>query len=346
MSGSKPDRGFRRDRITASIAVVVVAAFAIAPLAGASAYDVTILTHFLAYALLAMAISLMAGQGGLLTMAHAAYSGVAAYATGLVALHVTSDGIVQLLAAIGAGTAVAALTGWITARATKVYFLMLSLAIGELFYVLAVQWRAVTQGSDGLAAYTPLQFFGSAPLLLPGYVYWVALAVFVVLALAVVVVSRSPFGSALRGIRDNEARMASLGYPTVAYKYVAWVFSGAVAGGAGWLLVAQQPRLVSPDDLSFATAGLLLLAVVIGGAESLWGACLGAGVLVVMNDVVSQHLNGNGPLVLGVIFVVAVYVLPRGIAGIRLRRSVRPQPTIEVPAPAEEKAELSRTVSS
>lgn len=340
MSLAMPER---RDRLTAAVAVAVVVIFALAPVAGASAYTVSVLTHFLAYALLAMSISLMAGQGGLLTMAHAAYSGVAAYATALVALHFTSDGLVQLVAAIGAGAAAAALTGWITARATKVYFLMLSLAIGELFYVLAVQWRAVTQGSDGMAATTPLQFFGSAPLLLTGYVYWVALAVFVVLALSVVVVSRSPFGSALRGIRDNEARMASLGYPTVAYKYLAWVFSGAIAGGAGWLLIAQQPRLVSPGDLSFATAGLLLLAVVIGGTESLWGACVGAGVLVVMNEVVGQYLNGNGPLVLGAIFVAAVYVLPRGIAGVRLPR--RRGTSAGVPAD-EETSELPRTVPS
>jgi len=349
MSISKPTRRMlRRNWITTLVVLAVFVVFALAPLLGASAYTVSVLTHFLSYALLAMSISLIAGHGGLLTMAHAAYAGVAAYAAALVALHVTPDGFVQLVAAIVAGAAAAAVTGWITARATKVYFLMLSLAIGELFFILAVQWRAVTQGSDGMAASTPLRLFGSGPLLLTGYVYWVALAVFALLALSVVAVVRSPFGSALRGIRDNEARMASLGYPTVAYKYLAWVYSGAIAGGAGWLLIAQQPRLVSPDDLSFATAGLLLLAVVIGGAESLWGACVGAGVLVLMNEVVGQYLSGYGPLVLGMIFVVAVYVLPRGIAGIRLpsrRRQVPKEESGGMPS-GDETHSPSKVVSS
>lgn len=331
--------------MTASIVVAVVVVLAFAPFA-ASAFTVSVLTDFLSYALLAMSISLMAGRGGLLTMAHAAYAGVAAYAAALVALHLTSDGLVQLAAALVAGAVAAAVTGWITARATKVYFLMLSLAIGELFYILAVQWRAVTHGSDGMAATTPLRFFGSGPVLLTGYVYWIALVVFAVLALSVVVVARSPFGAALRGIRDNEARMSSLGYPTVAYKYFAWVYSGAIAGGAGWLLIAQQPRLVSPDDLSFATAGLLLLAVVMGGVESLWGACLGAGVLVLMNEVIGQHLNGYGPLVLGAIFVIAVFVLPRGIAGIRwFGHRKNSAGTRDAPS-NDEKDVLTRTVSS
>lgn len=323
-------------RLTPTITVAVMIVLAVLPLVGLSSYNVTILTDFLAYALLAMSINLVAGHAGLLTMAHAAYAGVAAYAVVLFSLHVTQDGLVQLVVALAAGAVAAAATGWITARATKVYFLMLSLAIGELFYVLAVQWRPVTHGSDGLSTYSSMEFFGSGPVRLSGFIYWAALLVFAALGLALVVVTRSPFGSALRGIRDNEARMRSLGYPTARYKYVGWVFSGAIAGGAGWLLVAQQPRLVSPDDLSFSIAGLLLLAVVIGGTGSMWGSCLGAGVLVLMNEVVSQHLNGNGPLVLGVIFVLAVYVLPRGIAGIRLRGAGSGPVTAHASTPPED----------
>jgi len=327
---------FAGNRLTPTLTVSAVVVLAILPLVGLSAYNVTILTDFLAYALLAMSINLVAGHAGLLTMAHPAYAGVAAYAVVLLSLHVTQDGVLQLLAALVAGAAAAAATGWITARATKVYFLMLSLAIGEILYVIAVQWRPVTHGSDGLSTYSGMEFFGSGPVVLSGFIYWAALIVFAVLALATVVLTRSPFGSALRGIRDNEARMRSLGYPTARYKYFGWVFSGAVAGGAGWLLVAQQPRLVSPDDMSFQMAGLLLLAVVIGGTGSMWGSCLGAGVLVVMNEVVSQHLNGNGPLVLGIIFVVAVYALPKGIAGIRFRRAERSGGTHTPPGPPED----------
>jgi branched-chain amino acid transport system permease protein len=204
-------------------------------------------------------------------------------------------------------------------RASGTFFLMLSLAIGELLHVLAVQWRDITHGSDGLSAGAPFTVLGSGPVVLSGYVYWVALAVFVLLGAMLLVIVRSPFGAALRGIRDNESRMRSLGYPTAHYKYGVWVISGGVAGAAGWITVAQLPRFIAPDQLGFHLAGLLLLAVVIGGLESMWGACFAAAAVVLMTTVVSQDLNGRGPLVLGVLFVIAVYALPDGIAGIRRR---------------------------
>jgi branched-chain amino acid transport system permease protein len=313
-----------RARLLKAGVVLVVVVMALVPLVGASTYTVVVLTGVMSYALLAMSISLVAGHTGLLTLAHAAYAGVASYAVALHTRTVTTDAVQQLLAAVVAGAGVAALSGWIAVRASKTYFLMLSLAIGELLHVLALQWREVTHGSDGLSAGSPFTLLGSAPVVLSGYVYWCALVVLVVFGGIVVAVVRSPFGAALRGIRDNEPRMRSLGYPTSWYKYGAWVLSGAVAGASGWIAVAQLPRFVAPEALSFHVAGLLLLAVVIGGLESLWGACLGAAFVALMTNVVSQDLGGHGPLVLGVLFVVAVYVLPRGISGIGAGRRGRP----------------------
>jgi branched-chain amino acid transport system permease protein len=315
--------GARTRLMRAGVAAVLLV-LALVPLVGASTYTVVVLTGVMSYALLAMSISLVAGHTGLLTLAHAAYAGVASYAVALLSRTVTTDAVLQLLAAVAAGAGVAALSGWIAVRASKTYFLMLSLAIGELLHVLALQWREVTHGSDGLSAGRPFTVLGSAPVVLSGYVYWFSLAVLVVFGGIVVAVVRSPFGSALRGIRDNEPRMRSLGYPTSLYKYGAWVLSGAVAGASGWIAMAQLPRFVAPEALSFHVAGLLLLAVVIGGLESMWGACLGAAFVALMTNVVSQDLGGHGPLVLGVLFVVAVYVLPRGLAGIGKRGRGRP----------------------
>jgi branched-chain amino acid transport system permease protein len=113
--------------------------------------------------------------------------------------------------------------------------------------------------------------------------------------------------------------MRSLGYPTASYKYAVWTFSGAVAGAAGWIMVAQLPRFVAPSQLGFHMAALILLAVVIGGLGSMWGSCLGAAIIVVVSDVISQDLEGRGPLMLGIVFVLAVYALPRGLAGIPRR---------------------------
>lgn len=312
------------DGRTAILTGLVVLLLAAAPLLGAGVYAVVVLTSLLAYALLAMSINLVAGHTGLLTLAHGAYAGVGAYAAALVSRHLTTNGWLQLLVAVVAGAFIAAVTGWIAVRASKTYFLMLSLAIGELLHILAVQWRSVTRGSDGLSAGRPFELVPGQPLILAGYVYWVAFVVFLVFAGLVLLVVRSPFGSALRGIRDNEPRMRGLGYPTAQYKYAVWIFSGAVAGAAGWILIAQLPRFIAPAQLSFHLAGLLLLGVVIGGLGSMWGACVGASLVVLMTNVVSQDLGGRGPLLLGLLFVVAVYLLPRGLAGIRSGRSAPP----------------------
>ena len=308
-----------RDNLMSLVTVVVLVLLAAAPLLGASVYTVVVLTSVLAYALMAMSINLVAGHAGLLTLAHGAYAGVGAYAAALVSRHLTNSGLIQLGMAVLAGAVVAAVTGWIAVRASKTYFLMLSLAIGELLHILATKWRSVTNGSDGLSAGAPFEFVSGQPVNLAGYVYWSAFIVFLLFGGLVLLVVRSPFGSALRGIRDNEQRMRSLGYPTARYKYAVWIFSGAVAGAAGWILVAQLPRFIAPSQLSFHLAGLLLLAVVIGGLGSMWGACVGAALVLLMTNVVSQDLGGRGPLLLGALFVCAVYLLPRGLAGIGQR---------------------------
>lgn len=310
-------REYSTSVVTGAIVILLVAA----PL-GVSAYWIVILTSALAYCLLAISITLVAGHAGLITLAHSAYAGVGAYAAALTSRHLTSNGLAQLGLAVLGGVVVATATGWIALRASKTYFLMLSLAVGELLHILATQWRAVTNGGDGLSAGAPFELAPGTSVVLAAYVYWSALAVFLVFAGLVLVVVRSPFGSALRGIRDNEHRMRSLGYATGRYKYAVWIFSGAVAGAAGWIFVAQLPRFVTPAQMSFHIAGLVLLAVVIGGLESMWGACVGAAAVLLMTNVVSQDLGGRGPLVLGVMFVCAVYLLPHGLAGIGRNKRV------------------------
>jgi branched-chain amino acid transport system permease protein len=128
--------------------------------------------------------------------------------------------------------------------------------------------------------------------------------------------SASPFGATLRGIRDNEPRMRALGYRPARYKLAAFVLAGAVAGLAGGLLATQQ-RLVTPADLGFTTSALALLAVVIGGAGTIWGPCLGAALVILIRDTFGPSLGGHGPLVLGLVFIAVVYALPGGLDGVR-----------------------------
>ena len=282
-------------------------------------YETGILSRILVFGLLAASLDLLVGSTGLPALGHAAYFGVGAYTAGWLSIHVTAEGPVVLLAATAAGGVAAAATGWLAVRSGGVFFLMLTLAIGELMHQLAQSWGSITGGSNGLYGIPPVRI-GGTPLTLAGLVYWYVLGGFVLGYAVLRVVAAAPFSGVLRGIRDNEPRMRSLGYSPLRYKLAAFVIAGSVAGLAGGLLAAQQ-RLVTTSDLGFTTSALALLAVVIGGAGTLWGPVLGAALVVLVRDALGPGLNGHGPLVLGLAFIVAVYLLPRGFAGLlALRR--------------------------
>lgn len=302
---------------TGLVAVAVLVVLAAVPLFLAP-FATTTLTRILVFALFAVSLDLLVGVTGLPSLGHAAYFGSGAYAAGWVSMNVTAEAPVPMLVGAATGAVAAALTGWIAVRTAGVFFLMLTLAIGETVQQLANAWDSVTGGANGLTGIPSVRIAGE-PLTNAGFVYWYVLAVFVLGFVLVWLVARSPFGAALRGIRDNEPRMRALGYPTALYKYGVFVLAGGVAGLAGSLLAAQA-RFVALPDLGFVTASFALLAVVIGGAGSLWGACLGAALVILIRDALGPSLGGHGTLVLGAVFVLVVYLLPRGAAGIRLRR--------------------------
>ena len=278
------------------------------------------LTRILALALLAVSLDLLVGIGGMPSLGHAAPFGIGAYVAGITARELTPWAPAQLVVAIAAGALLSVLIGWLVVRARGTYLLMLSLAFAEIFHSLATRWESVTGGDNGLVGIPSITLVpGGEPVRLAGIRYWYVLAVALVCFLVVVAVSRSAFGRSLRGVRDNESRMASLGYSTFAIKYKAFVIAGAVAGAAGSLWVVQA-RFVSPADLAFEVSALALLAVVIGGRGSLWGAVLGAAVVFYIRDEIGPELGGRGPLLLGLVFIAAVFLLPRGFAGFRLPR--------------------------
>jgi branched-chain amino acid transport system permease protein len=311
---AEPPAPGRRVPVGPIVAAAVLLLLAAAPFFLAP-FAVNTLTRFLVFALLAVSLDLLVGITGLPSLGHAAYFGAGAYAAGWVAVHVTAEIPVPLLVGAAVGALTAAATGWVTVRTAGVFFLMLTLAIGELLAQVAWTWDGVTGGANGLVV--PSTSLAGTPLTNLGFVYWYVLAAFVVGFAVIWLVARSPFGAALRGIRDNEPRMRAVGYATSLYKYAAFVLAGGVAGMAGALLAAQA-RLVTPADVGFVTSAVVLLAVVIGGAGSLWGAALGAALVITIRD--ALDLAGHGELVLGIVFVLVVYLLPRGIAGLTIRR--------------------------
>jgi branched-chain amino acid transport system permease protein len=303
--------------------LVLVVVLAAVPLFVAP-FTANTLSRILIFALFAVSLDLLVGITGLPSLGHAAYFGIGAYTAGLVSIHWTSEMPVPVILAATAGAVAAAATGWLAVRSSGVYFLMLTLAIGELVHQLAVQLTDVTGGSNGLFG-IPSVRIGGEPLRLAGLVYWYVLLFTLLGFLGLWLVASSPFGAALRGIRDNEPRMRSLGYSPFRYKFAAFTIAGAFAGLAGGLF-AGLTRIVNPTDAGFTISALILLAVILGGAGTLWGPVLGAAVVVLVQYTFGPQLDGHGPLLLGAVFVVAVYVLPRGFAGLaglaaRLRRA-------------------------
>jgi branched-chain amino acid transport system permease protein len=287
-------------------------------------YRTFLLTEILIFGLFAASLDLLLGYTGLPSLGHAGYFGVGGYAAGLLALHVTSNAFAQLAVAVAAAAGVALLTGIFAVRSRDVYFLMLTLAFGQLLWVLALNWSSLTGGSNGVYGIPVPKLAGSSTWLQPDdHFYWYTLAVFLVGYLALRIVVVSPVGRGLAGIRGNPERMSSLGYNVPLYKLAVFTFAGAIAGYAG-ALACQQAKYFSPDGMSFEVSAVAVVVIVIGGQRTLLGAVLGAAFYYVVRDQLSDVLSSHWQLALGVVFVLVVYLLPGGIVagGRRLRRSL------------------------
>jgi branched-chain amino acid transport system permease protein len=271
-------------------------------------YTTATIARILVLGLVAVSVALLTGVTGLPTLGQTAPFATGAYAAAQL------DGPVQLVVAIGAGAGFALLTAPLVVYARGVFVLMITLAIGELAIIVAGRWKSVTGGTDGLMA---APTFGTDR---ARYLY--ALAVVGVIVALVLLALRSPAGLLLRASRDDEARMRASGHPVTAYLTGAYVAAGGIAGAGGALLVTTQ-QYVSPADFGFDTAALLLLGVVIGGAGSMLGAVAGTALVLAARDWLSGLLPGHAPLLLGALFVLTAYLLPRGVAGFDWRRTGR-----------------------
>ncbi|WP_432007175.1 ABC transporter permease subunit [Streptomyces parvus] len=281
------------------------------------AYSISLAGSALALGLLAVSVTILTGYAGLPTLGQTAPFAVGAYATANLADAGWTVGPVQLVLSALAAAVFAAVVGPAVIRARGTTVLMITLAIGELTGAVVNQLKSVTGGADGLVGFPATQaLWGGEGMLEESELYTYALVVAVVAVALTLLVLRSPAGKLLTGSRGAEARMRASGHPVGRYLLVAHIGAGALAGVGGSLMVTVQQYL-SPADVGFEIAAFALLAVVIGGTTSVIGALLGAGLIVATRDWVAGSWPGHGPLLLGVLFVATVYVLPRGLAGLR-----------------------------
>ena len=299
------------------LAAAAVLAVLIALPFGLSEYYVSLATRMIILALFAMSLDLLLGYAGLASLGHAAFFGVSAYAAALLVLRAGWSPWLSLVAGIALATLTGAVYGLLALRARGTYFLMITLALAQVLWGIAFGWRTMTGGDDGLPNVPRPELVAAT---LPFY-YFTLLTVGLGAGLLFCIV-RSPFGYALRGIRESETRMLALGYDAWLYKYLAFVLASAFAGLAG-AMYAYYNKFVGIDYLHVVRSAEALLMVILGGAGTLLGPAIGAALIVLLENVISAYTQ-RWLLVLGAIYVVVTLLAPRGLVGLvseRWRRS-------------------------
>ena len=278
-----------------------------------SAYIQSMVIKILVFGIFALSLNILWGYTGLFSLGHAAYFGVAGYTSGILLVNLGIKNF-WITAPAGVLTAVvfAAILAVPALRMSGAYFLMVTLAMGELIFSVAEKWRSVTHGGDGLVGISlPNLHLGFTMNNL--YFYYLVFIFFIVCGFLIYRIVNSPFGDALQGIRENEPRMRSLGYNTWLYKYMAFVVGGLFAGVAG-VLFGHFTGIMAPGHIGIMTSTLVMLMVILGGSSVIFGPVLGAAIVLILEHVASIYAPERWPLILGAVFVMAVMFLRGGIS--------------------------------
>lgn len=280
----------------------------------ADEYTLVLLTDISIFALFAASLHFMMGPGGMPSFGHAAYFGLSAYAAALLARTLPMESAL-LIAPLFAGLA-ALVYGWFCVRLSGVYLAMLTLAFAQITWSIAFQWDAVTGGSNGLTGVWPAQWLSSRR----AY-YWLTLTAAAIAILALWRIIFSPFGYALRGVRDSPLRAAAIGIDPRATQWAGFTIAGLFAGIAG-ALYAFSKGSISPETLSIPRSIDALVMVLLGGLQTLVGPVLGAAVLTSLQDSIVRHTEFWRATV-GAVVIALVLFFPDGLAGIVQRMGVR-----------------------
>jgi branched-chain amino acid transport system permease protein len=277
-------------------------------------YQLSILTELLIFGLFALSLDLIMGYTGMVSFGHAAYFGLGAYASALLLLNFAVPVPVALVAGALLAGAVALPVGYLSTRATGIYFAMLTLAFAQLLYTIAFKWRDLTGGSDGIAGVPKTDLWWGGPSLTSPAAYYYLVAGTLVLSMLVCrAVVRSPFGRALMAIRENERKFLVLGQDPRRFKVAVFVIAAVFAGLAG-ALFAPFRGFASPEVMFWVLSGQALMMVIIGGIGTLIGPVLGAMVFLLIQEVLSSYTE-QWMIFTGAIFVLMVIFLPGGLVG-------------------------------
>ena len=299
-----------------AIAITVFAVLAIFPLLakfGTEGYLLALVTRVMIFAIAAIALDLIVGFGALVSFGHAAFVGLGAYAVGILASHGLTDALVALPAALLVSALFAFVTGFVCLRTKGVYFIMITLAFGQMAFFTASS-LAPYGGDDGLTVRMRDTVAGLPLLRSDGALYYVAfvclLATFALCRALIV----SRFGRVFRGARENPMRLAAIGFDVFRYQLAAYVIAGALAGMSGFLL-ANATNFVSPAYMSWQRSGELIIMVVLGGMGTLYGAIIGAAAFLFAEEWLSE-LTEHWKMIFGPLLIIVVVFARGGLIGL------------------------------
>jgi branched-chain amino acid transport system permease protein len=260
----------------------VLAALPVAALAVPENYLLDLGTRIMIFAIAAVALDLVVGYGALVSFGHAAFIGLGAYAVGILAAHGIGDVLISLPAALAASILFALATGAVSLRTRGVYFIMITLAFGQMAFFTASS-LAPYGGDDGLTIASRNTLLGLPLFKDPRVLYYIVLAALAGTFFLCRAIVASRFGRVLRGAKENPTRMATLGFEVYRFQLVAYAISGGLCGLAGFLL-ANQNDFVSPAFMAWQRSGELIIMVLLGGLGTLYGPILGAAAYLLIEE--------------------------------------------------------------
>jgi branched-chain amino acid transport system permease protein len=273
-------------------------------------FYINLASQILIASIFALSLNLLVGFGGMTSLGHASYLGVAAYISALLTSRYGFGHGAAAIISISGTVAMAAFFGVIALRATGLGFLMITLALSQVLWGLAYRMSNVTNGDNGITGLTRPAPFGIS-LDSPVAFYWFALIVATIAFLAIAVFVSSAFGASLKGVRDQPRRMAALGFNPWLIRWIAFVYAG-FWGGVSGLLYVYYHKYIHPTSLSITSSAEALLGVIAGGSGTLGGPAVGAALVLLLKNYASAYLE-RWNMLLGLVFLFIVLVMPAGI---------------------------------
>jgi branched-chain amino acid transport system permease protein len=290
----------------------------------------SLLTQAIIYAVFALGVGVLLKQNGMVSFGHALFFGGASYLVGILLQLQLMSAELAILAALAGVTLAAFLIGLVIVRVPGVAFGMLTLAIGQMFFLTASRARGLTGGADGMNIDWPSRLFGFpvSQMLKPASMFLICWSTLVVVMFLLAWLMRTRFGGITEAVRDNEERARFIGITTLWPRAAVYALSALVTSVAG-VLSALNTGFVSPESLHWSLSGVALMMVVVGGFKALWGPAAGAVVYFLFKDILGEHAT-HWMTIFGVALITVIVFSPTGVAGLFDRWVLGKKPSVKV----------------